>query len=234
MKWAIAILFLAFLTACVPQGPTCSGDYIANGQTCCLDKDGNSVCDFEEKSGDCNVEGICEQYKDICAPEFKDVVEEVIVYKYVCTNGSVVNDKEDCGFVLISNAQLFDVNEDMNTSIINTFNARPACRGEYKAVELHIELENPAREIVIQAQTEPEGEFTDIANILPEGDELVNRFIYIGFCEDIGCSKITDAQLPDDTASLLRAKIVYSEREHITRDRLVDPTPEGDYGKKNC
>jgi len=230
MRWVlfagVALLFV--LAACAPAAPTCAPPYTADGDTCCLDKDNDTACDTPSAPDgptlDCS----------LCPPQFVTQVEEKIVYKYVCPDGSVHDAKDACPQGVPSNADLFSPNDAQDESIITAFTARPACRGEHKAAELHIVLARTPQRAVIFAQSDPNGTFAEIGAIEGSSTVIDDEYYYIGFCDSADCASVTDAQLPADTASVVRAVLAYPEGNVTTRDRLLDPTSEGEYGKKKC
>src|SRR5690349_5681546 len=132
MRIFLLVLLLAFI-ACTHDTPVCTPPYIVHGNTCCLDMDNNSICDVAEKAGVTNAADC-----SLCPPKFVTQKDQVIVYKYVCSNESIMDKAEDCMARVVSTAKLFTPNNDQDQAYIKTFDARPACRGKYKAAELHL------------------------------------------------------------------------------------------------
>jgi hypothetical protein len=221
MRYLIAMIcLLIFLVACSPQGPVCAQPYIQNGQSCCLDKDANGACDEVATSAatDCS----------LCPPQFVTQKEQVIVYRYVCANQTVMENAKDCGTQVVSDANLFDPNTEQDAAYIRGFSVRPACRGQFTAAELHLTLAQPPSLITFQIMDDPKGSFRDVGTV----EAVSDVFYYIGFCS--GCSKLTDAEVPANGAYVVRAQLTYPERKVFTREYLVDATAAGEFGKKTC
>ncbi|MBR9700332.1 hypothetical protein GOV11_00520 [Candidatus Woesearchaeota archaeon] len=230
----LVLAALVLLVSCAPSGPTCTEPYIVNGNTCCLDKDENSICDPDETPSDEVPDDICKRFQDLCEPKFVTEIEEVIVHRYVCGNGSIMKKATQCEKRIVSNAKQFKVFTSQDEDLILEFSVRPACRGTFQAAEAHLELSERASEITFQAKSEPGGEYVDLASLDGTKAALENEYFYYGFCSKIECGLITDAQLFSSGAHILRAKIRIGETETYTRDLLVDPTPDGEYGEKVC
>ncbi len=226
--WVAIVMLGLLLVACAPDAPTCATPYIASGDTCCIDKDADSVCDPTTSESaprlDCS----------LCPPEFVTRVEEKIVYKYVCPDGSVHDTDDTCPQGAPSNAHLFEGNDAQDESIITTFNARAACRGEYSAAEIHLEVSRSPTLVRLLVKSDPDGPFVQVAQFSGNSTIIDDEYYYIGFCDSVDCATVTDAQLPADTAHLVRAVLTYPDGDVTTRDRLLDPTNEGEIGKKNC
>lgn len=221
------LLLLSLLAACAEDAPVCSAPYIAHGQSCCLDKDGDSACDppaQEEQLSSC----------DLCPPKFVTQKEEIIVYRYVCMNGSVMERATDCEARIVSDAHLFSPSAEQDGTLITAFDARPACRGEYPAAEIHLEVTQSPLQVIFEVQEEPEGSFRELASL--DGAKMIidDEYFYVGFCSSIDCTTVTDAQLPSEGAAAIRAALKYPNATAYTRELLVDPTPEGEYGRKRC
>lgn len=224
------VVLLAFLlVACAPNAPTCTLPYIANGATCCLDKDNDTACDAVPVASDgpaldCS----------LCPPSFVTQVEEKIVYKYVCPDGTVHDTQDACPQGPPSNAHEFRENEYQDLAAVFAFDARVACRGEHNAAELHLVVNQTPRRAIVLAQSEPNGTFAQIGEIDGNRTLIDDVYYYIGFCDGQECRGVTDAQLPSDTASVVRMVLEYPDHSVTTRDRLLDPTGDGEYGKKKC
>jgi len=220
---------LAFLlVACAPDAPTCAPPYIANGATCCIDKDNDTACDTVAAVGtptlDCS----------LCPPSFVTQIEEKIIYKYVCPDGTVHDTQDACPQGPPSNAHELRVNEYQDQTAVFAFDARVACRGEHNAAELHLVVNQTPRRALVLAQSEPNGTFATIGVIDGNRTLIDDVYYYIGFCDGQECMGVTDAQLPSDTASVVRMVLEYPDHSVTTRDQLLDPTSDGEYGKKKC
>ena len=231
MKWVLVVGLLVFLVACAPTGPTCSDPYIPMGNTCCLDRDANGICDVDENS---SVMDAGELDCSLCAPEFVTQMEEVIVYRYICPDDRVVENRDECGEIIRSNADEFELNKRQDYNIIREFDTRATCRGQFRTAEVHLALHTTANEAILQVKSTPTGGFDDLLDLNRADDQFEDEYYYVGFCSSAGCDLITDAQLPSDTAHVLRVKLRVNDETVYTRDRLVDPTPEGEYGKTKC
>lgn len=229
MRYLIAALALLIaLAACAQEAPVCTAPYIADGASCCLDKDADGACDApaadEASAASC----------DLCPPKFVTQKEEVIVYKYVCMNGSIMAQATDCEARIASNAHLFSPATEQDPAHIDAFEARPACRGEYAAAEIHLVVPRAPQQVVFQAQDDPQGAFRDIGALDGSKVMIDDEYFYLGFCESIDCESVTDAKLPATGAALVRAVLTYQDGKVYTRDLLLDPTPDGEYGKRRC
>lgn len=227
----LAIMGLLFLAACAASGPTCSEPYIVHGNSCCLDRDANGVCDVDENASltapsnfDCSV----------CAPKFVTEKEEVIVYKYVCMNSSIVNTAEECGERIVSNADQFKVQKEQDDTKILEFEARPACRGKYRAAEVHLVPATPALNVTFEVKGSPDAPFSNLASVSGQDRVLDEVYMYIGFCDSRDCESVVDAALSADTAYVVRAVLLTVDGSITSRELLLDPTPEGAYAQQRC
>jgi len=227
MRWLILVGLLVVLVACSEQPLVCSDPYIAVNGKCCIDTDADGACDPQPEN-DAPLE--C----SLCPPKFVTEIEEVIVYKYVCMNGSVMNAASSCEERIVSNAHLFTVLKDQDDTLIDDFDTRPACRGKYKAVEIHIDPIPLASQILVQVMDDPEGSFMDLYEFDAKKEILDDEYMYIGLCDDFDCTLVTEAQLLPDKAYKFRARVVIDGETLYTRERLVDPTPTGEYNQKRC
>ena len=219
MRIALAIALCLLLLACTQEAPSCSKPYISNGNTCCLDRDENAMCDtIVNEQLDCS----------LCPPQFVVQKEPVMVYRYVCANQSVMDNAGDCGAKIVSNANLFQVSKDQEEEFIEKFSSDAACRGKFPVAELHLVYAQKPENITLQILDDPERSFVNAA-ILPVAQEI---YYYIGFCKD--CQHLTDLQLDPTRAYAVRAVLQYPERKVYTREYVLDPTPEGPIGKKSC
>jgi len=164
----------------------------------------------------------------LCPPRFVVEKEDVIKHKYVCYNESVVDKPEECGLKIISNAKLFNPGKEQDASYVTTFSADAACRGEAKAAEMHLTLVQNPQSITFQVMREPDGFYEDLGTIKVAADV----YYYIGFCTS--CQTLVDASLIPDRAYMIRAVMQYGDRKVYTRDIVIDPTPQGQIGKKSC
>jgi hypothetical protein len=230
-KAVVVTLFLVALCLSCTQQPTCAPPYMTLGQTCCLDKDASGVCDAEEGI----VQGTSADTTncDICPPRFVTQKEEIVVYKYVCPDGSIIDTKDGCGIVQ-SDADLFTLNTTHNDSLITIFDARPACRGNFPSAELHVTLTQSPSRIEIQARTDPQGDFATLVGYDGSATVFDDEFFYIGLCSKESCGILTDTQLPLDGASAVRLKLDFAQRSEYSKELLIDPTPASEYGKKTC
>lgn len=228
MKWWV-VLFLVVLVACTPQEVTCSAPYILHDEQCCLDKDGDGACDAKNTTSGPD-EAVCE----LCPPKFVTDVKEVIVYKYVCMNGSIVDHEDGCERRIVSNAHMFEINKQQDEGFVEEFDTRPACRGQFRAAEVHIDPVKAPLTMTIQVKRDPSGEYEDLLSLNGTNTILDEKFVYIGLCDDPDCEGITDTTLIPDKAYLLRAVWKNDGQDVVTRDRLIDPTPDGEYSQQRC
>jgi hypothetical protein len=234
MRMLFLLGILVFLVACTQHEISCTEPYIVNGNTCCLDKDANAVCDVDELEGGETLtpsEDVCE----LCPPKFVSELREIEVLRYVCTNGTIVDTPDECAFVLRSNAVEFSVNKEQNDEYVDSFRATPACRGLYSSAEVHTVLYKNPQTFVLQAKSSPTGGFTDLLSIESTERQLDETYLYVGFCDPFECNQLTDVQLAEDSAHVLRVKLIYAdETVEYTRERLVDPVESGDIGQLDC
>jgi hypothetical protein len=210
------LLLVLLLAACAKQEPVCSAPYLLSEGRCCLDADSDGACDQKAvEQLDCS----------LCPPQFVTEKKEVIVYRYVCINESVVDTPQECGPA--SNAKLFKPSRQQNDSYIEDFSADAACRGKFSVAEVHIEYIEPPTGMTLQVLYDPEGQFQDVAQLPPK-----ETYYYIGFCKD--CQSLVDMTLEPDQAYLVRAVLHYKNFDIYTREELIDPTPTGEIGRKAC
>jgi hypothetical protein len=215
----LAIIMLLFLIACSQEGPVCSAPYTLQGGKCCLDANNDSACDTKAVLPgqlDCS----------LCPPQFVTEREEVIVYRYVCPNQSIMEKFEDCA--MTSNAYLFNLTTTQDERYIEQFSITPACRGKFQAGEIYLKYAQAPRNITLQLLDDPAGEFKDVA-VLPVKPEL---YSYVSFCRD--CQNLIDVQLKSSQAYAMRAALEYEEFTIYTNELIVDPTAMGEIGKKVC
>lgn len=216
MRYLPLLALIILLAACAKEGPTCTAPYIVNGQTCCLDNDADGACDAKSTTvADCS----------LCPPQFVTQKEQVIVYRYVCENQSIVDTAVECGKKVVSIANLFTPNQEQDAAYVRGFAVRPACRGNFNAAELHLTTAQQPTSITFQVTDDPTMNFRDIGVI----DGAPDVFYYIGFCKD--CGKLVNAELPSG-AYLVRAMLTYPEKKVYTREFIVDTA--GDFGTKTC
>lgn len=225
--FAIVLLAAIFLAACAQQQTVCSEPYIPLGNTCCLDADANGVCDRDEASPEQGPN--CE----LCPPKFVTETEERIVYRYVCANQSVVDSPGECG-IARSNAGEFTLVEEHDGARILDFSARPACRGQFRAAEVHLEVAQPPQSVELKVRADPQGPYEDLFTLSGSKGTIDDEYVYIALCERGNCNTVADATMPTDGAFVLRALLVYSEEQYFTKEILVDPTPAGAYGQQRC
>jgi len=225
--WAIIgmMLLCILLAGCVANAPVCTPPYIVSGKTCCPDRNGDGICDAANATGAAPEALDCR----LCPPQFVTQKEEVPVYRYVCPNQTVVSKPEYCGVVIASNAKLFVPNTAQDSKYVTSFDANPACRGSIKAAELHLVLAQSPVNVTLEVEDAPDA--MPYTMLTTPGKE--DFYYYIGFCDGI-CGPLVSAQLPPTTAYLVRAVLHYPNRTVSTRDIILDPTPEGVYGKKRC
>jgi hypothetical protein len=217
-------VFLVFLAACAQELPVCSEPYILIDDRCCLDKDNSSICDADEGALGAPERLDC----SLCPPQFVTQKEEVIVYRYVCANESVVDKPEKCAQVIASNAGEFRLSKEQDASFIEEFEVRPACRGKFNAAEVLLQYAQRPLSITLQLLDEPEGEWRDVA----KPDVKADIFYYIGFCLD--CQNLIDLKLESTSAYAIRAVLQYPDYKVYSRELIIDPTPSGLIGKKVC
>ena len=229
MKWLV-LIGLLFLSACAAQQATCTEPYIVHDDSCCLDRDANNICDVDE---DTTLTADAPTDCSVCPPEFVTQIEEKIVYKYVCANGTITDSATGCEELVRSNAHLFTLNTEQS-ELVEEFSARPACRGKYKAAELRYVATESSPELVLQTKADPKGLFEDTHTLSGSTDDTKEFFFYIGFCDDPDCPSLTDIQLIPDITYAARFELRSADKTSHTQEILLDAAPDGEYGKKEC
>lgn len=227
---AISLLLCVSLIGCDAEQPVCSAPYIANGNTCCLDKDNDTRCDASSGSGAGKAtppQGLLDC--SLCPPQFVTQREEVIVYRYVCQNKSVMDSAEACGTAVLSNAASLRPNTMQDDAYIVSFDAEPACRGALKAAELRLVLAEVPINITYEVEDAPDAMPRPVYFSVGKSDS----YLYVGFC-DGACGDLVDISLAPTSAYLVRAVLRYPDKTVNTRDIIIDPTPDGAYGRKRC
>jgi hypothetical protein len=230
-----AIIFPVLFIGIIVSGcagidaPVCAAPYIVHGNSCCLDRDVNSICDVDEDGSSLAQEapGAVNDCS-LCIPKFVTEKEQVIVYRYVCMNGSIVDSVASCGEQLSSNADRFVLNQEQDPSFIKTFTVTPVCRGEFKAGEIHIIYEQQPLNITLQLLDDPDGAYKNVATLPTQPD----IYYYIGFCKD--CQQLINLRLDADRAYAVRMMLDYPDRKVYSGEYLLDPMPRGNIGRKNC
>ena len=227
---ALSLLLSTSLIACDTEQPVCSAPYIANGNTCCLDKDNDTRCD-SSSGADSEKAALPPGLLDcsLCPPQFVTQREEVIVYRYVCQNKSVMDSAEECGTAILSNAASLRPNTVQDDAYIVSFDAEPACRGALKAAALRLVLAEVPINITYEVEDAPDA----MPRPIHFSTGKSNSYFYVGFC-DGACGDLADASLAPTSAYLVRAVLRYTDKTVSTRDIIIDPTPDGAYGQKRC
>jgi len=145
-KWVLLIIVLVvlFISACKPQTsiepqlPTCNRPYILSGNECCLDVNGNSICDREESEAHVSSEKITasNDISEITCPKEvlfstsenpNTIVELKIKTKYIGFGSESFRPAFFCddGYISTINPITLQLEKDIEQTITTKVNLQP-------------------------------------------------------------------------------------------------------------
>ncbi|RME31306.1 hypothetical protein D6789_03135 [Candidatus Woesearchaeota archaeon] len=233
LRSLLLLLPLLLLFAACQQGPTvvCEKPYILVGDSCCLDKNDDAICD-SDVSGLCDRE--CPELDCTKCPA--QVIERnvtEVVTKYICQKtGAVVATIEECRGNNLA-AEFTPVTTNEENTPIDELSLRPACRDGHNAVEIHYTLADEPDGFTVEIKDDPAAEWTAVYTTVT--DELEGYF-YGGICEN-KCTDLVQFFLQPDDAYLVRVRFDFTStegREFLSNEHVVDTTEESAYRTKFC
>ncbi len=226
---------LLLLTSCSSGNKvTCNDPYILVGDSCCLDKDSNGVCDSDEEK---NVS--CEEQKvdcSECPPQIVTRNRTVEVVKYICDNGVEVENPDHCGAGEQGgeSVEYSPVKDRENSSVFEVIEMRPACRGSGNAGEIHYKMGAVTNDFTVEVKDGPNQSFTTVYNTSSSHED----YIYFGLCEGDVCKQAgVGFGLENGRKYLVRLRFDFTNsfgRVFYSNDYVVDATDDGEYSKKLC
>jgi len=235
MRWAVPILLVAlFLIGCSQEKVTCNSPYISTGERCCLDTEGNGICDADETNGTCPK---CSFDCNSCPPNIVTQKEAVTVKQYVCPDQTVVDAPERCIRAPVEPEYAPVLTNEDGQELLEEFRARPACRSAKQAVETYAKLTKLPRALTLEMKSDPKDEFKEVLRF--EGTKVV-EYQYGVFCPNT-CVTTADYFLEPGKKYLVRARFEYpaaQEGDPVTiiysNEHIVDHTTDGEYATRLC
>ncbi len=229
--WLLPLLTL-LLAACHPApAVVCNKPYILVGDSCCLDKNGDQVCD-KDAPEDCL--RTCPELDCTKCPA--QVIERnvtKVVTKYICQKtGEVVDSISACRGVDLAAAFTPVTTNEVNTPITE-LSLRPACRDGFNAVELHYVLAEEPDGFTVEVKDDPAGEWR---TVLTQTTDETEEYFYAGICEN-ACTNLVSFFLKPDDAYLLRVRFDFTTaegRSYLSNEHVIDTTEESAYRTKYC
>ena len=207
----------------------CNSPYIQVGGDCCLDTDGNKICDKDEQARESTEIVVTEEKPKI-------VPTEVKVTKYVCSDGSVVDMPEKCPVEESTpkEEEIVIPELDKNNeegSLVEKFEVNPACQSGENGGLISFKVGTVPASMVIQVKEVG----SDYVDILTKGG-LYNGYVSFAICDT--CRGVpVDFKLKPGKAYILKAKFdhtkVYNRIEY-SNEYLVDTRAESEYMLKLC
>lgn len=170
---------------------------------------------------------------DSCPSQTETVSEEVIVLKYVCESGEVVEQKDDCLYIPPSDIVLVKTNED-GTSIINT-SVTSACVYGYNGGAIYFKRGSVPDSIEYQLK---EADEFKTAYVKSQG--VYEKIEYFSVCRN--CCEGIFSVLPDKVY-VLRIKfnmrrslgsMQYEDYTEYSNEYLIDTTKNSGIMLKTC
>lgn len=229
------LLFLGLIALAACMGPpavVCNDPYILVGESCCLDRNGDAICD-SDLTAKCDPERDCPQLDCTKCPA--QVIERnvtTVETKYICQkSGEVVSSVDECrGSNLAEQYTPIKTNEE--NSIIEEFTVRGACRDGFNAVELRYILPSEPTQVIIEVKDSAESGYRTVYN----GTAQKEEYLYGVFCGSI-CTGLADFFLEPGKAYLLRARFDYRDslgKFQLSNEHVIDATEESLYITKLC
>lgn len=233
----LALLGAALLLAACSTGPAvvCSKPYILKGTECCLDANGNGICDSDEGyTLSAGANASCPaQDCSLCPATVIERNKTITVTKYVCAKTlEEVADPQECN-VSVTNA--FTGYVPLNASngtVIQDFTVRPACRDSFHSVEIHFTTGTLSPNVTVQVKDSPAAEWQDAYTYTGGGTD---QYLYGVFCEG-QCTTSGDFFLPPK-AYAMRLRFDYTQVYgdiQYSAEQVVDATTEGPFMTKLC
>jgi len=229
----LLVLATIVLAACSGPRVICNKPYMIKGTECCLDSNANGICDADEGTTQTATPTECPKLDCSTCPA--QVVSRNVtntVTKYVCPDGSTAESVEACTKKTqnpFDGYELAPVDGDQ----IESFIVRPACRGNYRAMEIKYVMGTASPAITVQVKKSPSAQWEDVYTYT---DGAMQKYIYGAFCPSAYCTS-ADFILPSDHAYVIRLQIDYKKTYGVyqfTREVLVDDSEGGEYASKLC
>ncbi|MBR9702786.1 hypothetical protein GOV10_02005 [Candidatus Woesearchaeota archaeon] len=238
MKKLLFIMLIAtlFLVGCVQTSKVvCNSPYIMVGDSCCLDKDDNAICDRDERE-DVECEEIALDCSE-CPPKIITETETIEIMNYVCSDGiSVVDDLDDCDDKMSELEPEYTpvmTNED-DQIIIEEVSVRPACRGGFNAIEIHLKVGSAFDTLDLQFKNDIDVSY---ASEYSYDSPTFEKYIYGVFCDN-ACTGNADFFISPGEKYLFRTKFDYRstswDKIFYSNEHVIDATADGEYTTKLC
>ncbi|RME52695.1 hypothetical protein D6783_04045 [Candidatus Woesearchaeota archaeon] len=228
LLFAAIATFTLLLTSCTETVFECNPPYIINGNTCCLDKNSNNICDSDEKDA-CPP---CELDCSSCPVQEKEKLVQVT--KYICEDGREVDDKATCKKTSGPQPLTYQpVTTNEEGTHIEEVSITPACRASFPGGDVYYKTDTVPGEVVIELKELPDGDWQDFYTI-PRA--YLERRVEFVIC-DVRCPHNQgDFTLPPSKAYVMRLRMtqpVWGTTE-FSNEHIVDTREGGAFVSKKC
>lgn len=238
MNKFLLVMFIAviFLAGCVQTSKVvCNDPYLKVGDSCCLDKDANAVCDRDEMTAVECADAVFDCSE--CPPKVVTETETIEITKYVCSDGiSVVEDLDDCEDTMADLEPQYTpitTHED-DQLVIQEVTARPACRGGFNAIELHFKVGSAFTSVDFEFKDGVDASYKEKYSY---DSPTFEKYVYGVFC-DSACTSNADFFISPGEKYLFRAKFDYQDTSwadtFYSNEHVIDATADGEYMTKLC
>jgi len=236
-RTALLILLSAaalLIVACaLSEGVTCNRPYMIKGLECCLDNNGNSVCDADEGLAAAPNSTTCPKLDcGACPPQI--VERNITATRYVCAkDGRVVQTPGDCSAASPNPFANYTL-VTRNSTVIQSFSVRPACRDGQQAVEVHFTAGSTSPEVLLEVKEAPQADYKE-AYTYTGG--ATDKYLYGAFCTSVNCAANKDFILAPDRAYVIRGRFDYKElfgKYEYSDELFMDARSSGEFMTKLC
>lgn len=226
--WLVFVVALAIFS-CSSNKIICNSPYIQVGESCCLDKNNDKICDSEEKE--------CPEKEfdcSLCPPNVVTETKEVFVYRYFCEDGREVNSSDECR-PQYEDVIFEPVTTNENGTVIEKFSIRSACRSGINGMELYYKVGTVPDKLEVEVKNFPEEPFRVVYT---KEKPPFENYVYGIFCIE-GCPNTADFTLEPGKKYLVRIKFDYTtiypdKKRQLTNEHVADATKNGEYTLKLC
>jgi hypothetical protein len=166
----------------------------------------------------------------LCPEKVKTEKETIEITRYVCSDESVVDNKEDCFKEAESDIDFQPVltNEE-GTSIVNA-TVKPACISGNNGGWIYFKTDVLPKEVIFEVKESADDEYSEIYSM----NGLFERYTYF----QIGDTYSGNAEfnLEEDSVYLFRIKfnVTLHNKVYYSNEHIIDTRADSDYMKKDC
>jgi hypothetical protein len=221
------------IAACAPQSVICNKPYILKGTECCLDTNGNGICDVDEGLAAAPNSSACPKLDcGTCPPQI--VERNITATRYVCTkDGRIVQTPGDCSAASPNPFANYTL-VTWNSTAVQSFTVRPACRDGQQAVEVHFTVGSTTPEVLLEVKDAPQADYTE-AYTYTGG--ATDKYVYGVFCTSVNCAANKDFVLAPDRAYVIRGRFDYRGlfgTYEYSDELFMDARSSGEFMTKLC